>query len=90
MQKKIKKKFFVFAIIYLNSFRQVVSIKQIMLVMGSQCVNKPSSDFVYHQKRHFPMQLPTFTVIIKSSKGAVIQIGTNFRPICHVICLIVF
>ena len=42
MQKKIEKKFFVFAIIYLNSFRQIVPIKQIMLVIGSQCVNKQS------------------------------------------------
>ena len=57
MQKKIEKKFFVFAIIYLNSIGQIVPIKQIMLVIGSQCVNKPSSDFVYHQKRHIPMQL---------------------------------
>ena len=57
MQKKIEKKFFVFATIYLNSFRKIVPIKQIMLVIGSHCVNKPSSDFVYHQKRHIPMQL---------------------------------
>ena len=57
MQKKIEKKFFVFAMIYLNSFGQIVPIKQIMLVIGSHCVNKPSSDFVYDQKRHFLMQL---------------------------------
>ena len=41
-KKKMKKKFFLFEIIASESVGQIVPLKQIMLVIGSQFVNKQS------------------------------------------------
>ena len=57
-----------------------------MLVMGSQCVNKQTVlRFCILLKEKFPNVI-TPRVINKYCKGAVVQIGKLFRPICHVVC----
>ena len=59
MQKKIPKKFFVFEIIAcelvaLNCLNSADNVCHFC-----QCVNKQTKDFLYHEKRLFPMQLPS-------------------------------
>ena len=48
--------------------------------MGSQCVNKRSYDFAYHQER-FLCDTIAFTLINKDAKGGVVSTSTVFGPV---------
>ena len=58
---------------------QILSIKQITLAIDSHCVNKESYEFVYYQKRLFPMELPA-KWLINVSKVLPLRLQQCFDP----------
>ena len=86
MQKNIQKKFFAFEII---AFEFVA---RNCLCLADNASHRRSMarqtvlGFCVSLKHTFSKGT-TFTVINKFCKGAAIQIGTLFRPICCVLCL---
>ena len=55
-KKKIEKKICLFQINDLNWELQILSILNMILATGSQCVTKPQQDFAYNWGSHFANQ----------------------------------
>ena len=85
MEKEIRKKFFLFEIIA----SELVALNCLYYAdIASHRLSiceQTTLVFFVSLKGTFPIAT-TFTVINKYSKGAVIQIATVFRYICHVVC----
>ena len=64
---------------HLNSLRELVPVKQIMLVIGSQCVNNRL--WIFSIPNETFSNATTFKVFNKYCKGSAIQIATVFLPI---------
>ena len=64
---------------HLNSLRELVPVKQIMLVIGSQCVHKQTLDFSIPTKTF--SNATSFKLFNKYCKGSAIQVVTVFLSI---------